>query len=101
MCPCPMPHAGGRRGAVVYTAPVMRDYLVTRLVWIISAAVAVALAVVAGFAGLQGLWLLPVLFVGALAGSVLGKRLIRRLLPPQQQSAPAPPRGRESGRRAP
>lgn len=76
----------------------MRGYLVTRLGWLISAGIAVLFGLGGSLIGVDGLWLLPVIFVGAVVGTLVARRLTRGLLPAARAQPPAPP-GRGSGRR--
>lgn len=86
-----------------YTAPDMGAYFSTigrRLLrWGITAVVTIGFYALGSLVGLPAALLLVVAFIGAIAGSVLGLRVIERLLGPEPQPAPPPPRGRGSGRR--
>ena len=48
-------------------------------------------------AGLDEIFFLPLIFLGAVIGTQLGKLAMKRL--PGPPTPPAPPRGRESGRK--
>src|SRR3972149_3556440 len=63
----------------------MRGYLLTRLVWVISAAAAAAAFGLARLVGLDGIFALIVAFLGAIAGSILGSDVKRRLQGPRSR----------------